>query len=105
MEKPLVAQRRQNLPLGDEHGPLHLGLVPWFFYPRGNDHGAIMFGHLLVTAVQQRFITAGTNHPGLRIIWNRNPSDALKKGIGVAMSLNPDRKSTRLNSSHLVISY
>src|SRR5450759_2049696 len=89
MEKPLVAQRRQNLPLGDEYGALHFSLVPRFFYASGNDHRAVMFGHLLVTAVQQRFITAGTNHPGFQIIGNSYPAYPMEKGIGMTMGLNP----------------
>ena len=89
VEKPLVAQRRQNLPLGNEHGPLDLGLVPRFFDARGNDHGAIVFGHFLVTAVQQRFITTRTNDPGLKIIGHSDPGHPLEKGIRVAMGRNP----------------
>ena len=73
VEKALVAQPRQNLPLGDLYAQLGLGLVARLFDPRRNDEGAVVFGQLLVTAVQQRFITTRTQDAGLQIVWDREP--------------------------------
>ena len=92
IEKALVAQGGQNLPLGNLHSHLDLGFVARLFDPRGNDHGAVVFGHLLITAVQQRFITTRTNDPGLEIVGNRDPSHSAKESVSVAVSGDPGRQ-------------
>ena len=48
-----------------------------------------MLGQFLVTAVQQRFITTGTDDAGFEIVGNGDPADALKKGPSMAVSGNP----------------
>src|ERR1035441_1232539 len=89
IEKAMVAQCGQDLPLGDQNAPLHLRLIAGLLFAGRDDHGAIVFGQFLVTAVQQRFVTAGTNDPGLEIIRNRDSTDALKESPSMAMSSKP----------------
>jgi hypothetical protein len=50
------------------HSHLDLGFVARLFDPRRDDHGAVVFGHLLITVVQQRLVTTRTNDPGLEIV-------------------------------------
>ena len=51
-----------------------------------------MFGHLLITVVQQRLISTRTNDPGLKIVGNRDPRDSPKEGVSMAVSGDPGRQ-------------
>ena len=91
-EKGEVAQRRQDPAFGVEHRVFRLGLVPGLIGPGGNDHGAVVLGHLQVGRVQVRLIPAGFGNARFGVVWNRDLRHSLKVLVGVAMGSDPVRE-------------
>lgn len=87
-----MAQDRQDLPLHDLHSGFHLGLVPGFFDPRREDHGAVVFGQLLIRAVQLRFVATRMRNRRLGVVGHRGFGHPAKEGIRLHVPRNPSRQ-------------
>ena len=88
-EEGVIPQRRQDLPFGDEHVSLDLGFVAGAPGTGGNDDRAVVLAHLQVSAVEQWFVAAGTEHAGLGVVGNRDASHAGKERVSLAMGRDP----------------
>ena len=91
-EEALMAQDRQDLALYDLHARFHFGFVPRFFYPRRQDHGAVVLGQFLVRAVQLGFVAARSRDRRPGIVWHRGFGDPAKKVIRVDVASDPRRQ-------------
>ena len=63
-----MSQRRQDLPLGDEHARFDLGLVAWLGHARGHDHAAVVGGQLGIGCRDLGLVAVGLLHAGLQVV-------------------------------------
>ena len=87
--KKRIKQESQDLPFGNQNTRLGLGFIFRAAGSCGNDHGAVMLGHLLVGSMQERFIAAGFDHGRFRIVGNRDFAYSTEKRVGMSMGGNP----------------
>jgi hypothetical protein len=80
----LVAEPRQDPPLGDLHGHLDLRLVPRAGRPRRQDGGAVVGGEFLVRALQARFVAAGEDDAALELSHHGTRDATEERRPGVA---------------------
>jgi len=69
-----------------------LGFVTRLARARGNDDGAVVISQFLVAAVEPRFVTTGTDHSGLRIVWDEHPAHTTKGFVGINVAFDPSRR-------------
>ena len=67
-EEGTVAQRSQDAALHPLNSHLHFCLVPGFDWAGRENGDAVMFGHFLVGAVEERFIPMGGGNSRLQIV-------------------------------------
>jgi len=64
----VVPQGCQDPALHQENGIFDLGFVSRFIRSSGHDSDAVVLGHLLIGAIEIRFIAAGAVDTGPRVI-------------------------------------
>src|SRR5262249_23177449 len=78
-EKSAVAQRGQNVPLRHLNGRLSLRFVTRLLRSCWDNDRAVMLGHLLIGAMNQRFVAARLADRGLGIVGNQHAADPAKE--------------------------
>ena len=84
-----MAQSRQNPALGYQNRIFNFGLVPWLVRPRWHDGGAVMLGHLVISAVDIGLIAAGAIDASARVIRHDQFRRAVEEIKGPDMAVDP----------------
>src|SRR5436853_4854517 len=87
-----MAQRRQYPAFHQKNGILNLGLVSRLVRPRGHDGSAVMFSHLVVSAVEIGFIAAGAIDAGARVIGHDEFRRTANELEGAHVTVDPVRQ-------------
>lgn len=91
-EEALVSQGGGDPSLRDQDRRFHLGLVPGFSGPCGDDHSRVMPCHVMVGGIYIGFVAAGSGDPAFEIIRDDDLGDAAKKGKRLRMGGDPARE-------------
>lgn len=88
-EEAAVAQPGQHEALDDLHSHFDLGLVARSPRTRGEDRGVVVFGQLLVGAIDPGFIAAGRGDAGLEVVADHRLWHAADHAEGVDVRPDP----------------
>lgn len=98
-EEGLVAQRRQQPPLGLQHADLDLRLVPRLARPCRQDRRAVVPRHLLVGALDAGLVAAGLGDPAPQLVADRGLGHAPVELVGADVTrdeVGPALRGARL---------
>ena len=88
-EESMISEGCQDPALSHKDSGFHLGLVPGFSWPCGNDGGAVVFSQVLVGRVDVRLIAAGVGYPRFQIIRDEDVGYATEELEGMDVGSYP----------------
>ena len=88
-EEGHVAEAGEDPALHDLHADFRLGLVPGLRRPRGQDHGAVVLGELLVGALHAGLVATREGDTALELVRHDGPRHPAEELEGALMAGNP----------------
>src|SRR5450432_498320 len=68
-----------------------MSFVPWFVWPGGHHRDVVILGHLVISAIEIRFVTARSRDAGARVVWDEESRRAAEELKRLHMAVDPVR--------------